>query len=382
MNTLRAKKPIRRAIERGHPWIYAESIHASGLLGSVAQLADEAGPLALCFIDPDSPIVARVIGRPGENIDRNWVVAKAVRAATWRKQHPSLSRSNAMRLIHGEGDFCPGLVIDLYADTAVVNYDGAGAHAFWQPRLADLLEGIKGCGFDIARVVERALRGTRGHGVPQGAPDEVVIHEGPNRFAVDVVRGQKTGFFLDQRENRFWLSDQSRGRTVLNVFAYTGGFSLHAVAGGATHVTSVDLAAPATAALHQNIRLSVQPDGRHEVVTADAFAYFAEAARHERQWDIVITDPPSFAKRQQDRASALLAYKRLADAAVAVTKPGGLYVASSCSSHISDLDLRAAIAAAAPGLRIVHSAGAAPDHPTLPGFPEGHYLKFLACSVP
>jgi 23S rRNA (cytosine1962-C5)-methyltransferase len=195
-------------------------------------------------------------------------------------------------------------------------------------------------------------------------PRELVITEDDARFAVDVRAGQKTGFFLDQRDNRRTIRRHAAGQTVLNLFAYTGGFSLHAALGGAASVTSVDIAPPAIAGLEHNLALTGLPVSAHERVAADAFDFLTRAARQHRRWDLVIADPPSFAPSERARPAALAAYRKLA----------------SCSSHVTEADLLdqlAALVSDARPLRLRASAGAASDHPMLPAFPEGRYLKFL-----
>jgi 23S rRNA (cytosine1962-C5)-methyltransferase len=210
-------------------------------------------------------------------------------------------------------------------------------------------------------------------------PAELVIAEDDARFAVDVRAGQKTGFFLDQRDNRRTIRRHAAGQTVLNLFAYTGGFSLHAALGGATRVTSVDIAPPAIAGLEHNLALSGLPAAAHELVAGDAFDFLARAAKQHRRWDLVIADPPSFAPSERARPAALAAYRKLAAAALAVTQPTGRFALASCSSHITEADLLDQAAGLAPAspLRLRAAAGAASDHPVLPAFPEGRYLKFL-----
>jgi 23S rRNA (cytosine1962-C5)-methyltransferase len=191
-----------------------------------------------------------------------------------------------------------------------------------------------------------------------------------------VRAGQKTGFFLDQRENRRLIRRHAAGATVLNVFSYTGGFSLHALLGGAARVTSVDLAAPAMRGLERNLVLSELAGAAHEAVVADAFELLARAATQGRRWDLVIVDPPSFAPSERARPAALAAYRKLAAAALAVVEPGGRFALASCSSHVTEADLLEAAAGLA-ALRVRAITGAASDHPVLPAFPEGRYLKFL-----
>ncbi|MCA9674319.1 MAG: class I SAM-dependent rRNA methyltransferase, partial [Myxococcales bacterium] len=217
-------------------------------------------------------------------------------------------------------------------------------------------------------------------------PDGVIeIHEGAARFEVDVRAGQKTGFFLDQRPNRALVAAHAAGATVLNLFAYTGGFSVHAALGGAQRVTSVDLSAPAVAAIGRNLaRSGVDPAG-HEQVAIDAFAFLEQAAAQGRRWDVVIVDPPSFAPSEQARAKALRAYARLNELALAVVEPQGLLASASCSSHVSEADLLAVLAQASARsgrpLRLRFIGGAGSDHPVLPGFPEGRYLSFLLAAA-
>ena len=207
-----------------------------------------------------------------------------------------------------------------------------------------------------------------------------MIAEDDARFAVDVRAGQKTGFFLDQRDNRRTVRRHAAGLSVLNVFCYTGGFSLHAALGGATRVTSIDLAAPAIAAIERNLVLSNLPvDGPRARRDRCVRVLRSSARTTAARWDLVIVDPPSFAPSEKARPAALKAYRRLVDAALAVTEPGGYFALASCSSHITETDLLTI--AARPLLRLRVSAGAATDHPVLPAFSEGAYLKFLLFDV-
>ncbi|HEY5949528.1 MAG TPA: class I SAM-dependent methyltransferase, partial [Kofleriaceae bacterium] len=202
------------------------------------------------------------------------------------------------------------------------------------------------------------------------------------RFGVDVRSGQKTGFFLDQRDNRRTIRRHAAGATVLNLFAYTGGFSLHAALGGATRVTSVDIAGPAIAAIEKNLTLSGLATEAHERVAADAFEFLERAAAQGRRWDLVIVDPPSFAPSERAKPAALRAYERLTRAALAVVEPRGRFALASCSSHVTEVDLLEMVAALpATDLRLRISAGAASDHPVLAAFGEGRYLKFLFFDV-
>ena len=276
----------------------------------------------------------------------------------------------------------PGLVVDAYADTAVLVFDGVAAAAFWRPRLPAVLAGLQRGGAELAHAWLRGQRGERrsgGEAVLGNPPAEIAIAEDDARFAVDVRAGQKTGFFLDQRDNRRLVRRHAAGASVLNLFCYTGGFSLHAALGGATRVTSVDLAAPALAGLERSLALSGLSADAHERVCGDAFEVLARARHSDRHWDLVIVDPPSFAPAERLRPAALAAYRKLAAAAVAVVAPGGRFALASCSSHVSEADLLEQIThlPQAPMLRLRATGGAASDHPVLSAFPEGRYLKFL-----
>ena len=380
----RVTKPLRRRVAAGHPWIYDRALAApKGLhAGDVVTLIDEQGPLATALADPGSPLAARVLDRdPDAACDGRWAGARAEAASARRTRDPLLVGCSGRRLLHGEADGCPGLVIDAYGDTAVVVFDGPAASTFWRARLTDVLAGLELGGASIAHVWLRGERGRahdRGEALRGNPPDEIVIHEDEARFGVDVRNGQKTGFFLDQRDNRRAIRRHSAGQSVLNVFAYTGGFSLHAALGGATRVTSVDIAPPAIAAIERNVARSGLPTAAHECVAQDAFDFFARAASQRRRWDLVIVDPPSFAPSERAKPAALKAYGRLAHAALEVVEPHGRFALASCSSHVTEVDLFEVVAGLdGPPLRLRSTSGAASDHPVLPAFSEGRYLKFL-----
>jgi 23S rRNA (cytosine1962-C5)-methyltransferase len=379
---------LRAAIREGHPWIYDRALAPppEGVAaGDLVTIVDDEGPIATAFADPGSPLRARVLEVPDVAIDAAWVLARTRDASTRRVRDPLLLGCSGRRVIHGEGDACPGLVIDVYEDTAVVVFDGEAASAFWRPRLADAIAGIEAAGITLAHVwvradrgVKRAIEGSAFRGDP---PPEITISEDEARFVVDVRHGQKTGFFLDQRENRRTVRKHAAGATVLNLFSYSGGFSLHAALGGATRVTSVDIAPPAIAAVTRNAALSGLAVEHHEAVVSDVFDFLVRAATQRRRWDLVICDPPSFAPSERAKPNALAAYRKLATVALAVVEPGGRFALASCSSHIAESELLAMMASVRPTARLRLSAGAASDHPVVPGFSEGRYLKFLLFDV-
>lgn len=386
MTTIRWRlvKPLRGRIAAGHPWVFDRALAAppAGVMpGDIVTLVDENGPVATAFADPESPIRARILDRADTAIDARWVSERARAAASRRERDPLLVGCTGKRLIHGEADGLPGLIVDQYDTTAVMVCDGPAASITWRPRLNDVIAGLEHGGAPLQHVWLRSDRtaASGGEAIRGNPPAEIVIAEDEARFSVDVRAGQKTGFFLDQRENRRTIRRHAGGMSVLNVFSYTGGFSLHAALGGASKITSVDSAAPAIAGISRNLALSGLPANAHTAVAADAFDYLARAATHAWRWDLVIVDPPSFARSERSRPAALRAYERLVTAALRVTEPGGRFALASCSSHIAEADLLDL--AARPGLRLRMTAGAASDHPVLPAFPEGAYLKFLLFDV-
>lgn len=375
----RVTKPLRDRVGAGHPWIYDRALGPPGDVraGELVTLVDERGPLATALADPTSPLRARVLDRdPDAACDDRWAGARAETSAARRLRDPLLAGCTGWRVIHGEADACPGLVLDVYAATAVVVFDGPAATAFWRTRLPAVIAGIERAGIALSHVWVRGERGARheGDAMRGDPPAEVVIAEDEARFAVDVRHGQKTGFFLDQRDNRRTVRRHAAGQSVLNLFCYTGGFSLHAALGGASRVTSVDLAAPAIAAIEKNLALSNLPAETHERIVGDCFDVLARARKDRRTWDLVIVDPPSFAPSERARPAALKAYRRLVEAALEVVEPSGRFALASCSSHVTEIDLLELVRG---DLRLRHTAGAASDHPVLPAFPEGRYLKFL-----
>ncbi len=386
---LRLSKPLGDAVAQGHPWIFDRALPAATARlspGELVRIEDERGFVALAFVDPASPIRARVLSLdPEAPLDTEWAQGRARSAAVRRVSDPLLVGCDGVRAVHGEADRLPGLVIDLYAGTAVVLFDGTAAAAWWSPLLPAILEGLREGGLTVTRAyVKGDRRGGAAYAMGDPPPPLIEIAEDQARFGVDVVNGQKTGFFLDQRDNRRTIAAHAAGARVLNLFSYSGGFSLKASLGGAERVTSVDSAPRAIEALVDNLRRTGLPESGHEPVCADAFAFLAEAKARGRTWDLVIADPPSFAPSERAKPTALRGYARLVEACLAVVEPQGRFALASCSSHISELDLLAVLARATDlrsgdALHVRQLAGAASDHPLLPGFPEGRYLKFLLC---
>lgn len=386
---LRLVKDIAARVRLGHPWIYADALARPSRqppAGAAIDVVDRRGAfLARGFYDPDGPIAVRVLTRDrDEPLGRALVARRVARACALRRLAADRLQGDALRLLHGEADGVPGFVLDLYAGQGVVRFDGAAAEAAWSPHVREVVAVCRAEGYPIERVWGRPSEGRRGAGralLGDAPAGPVIVREGPARYEVDVVRGQKTGYFLDQRENRALVGRLAAGADVLNLFAYTGGFSIMAALGGARRVTTVDASAPAIETARRNLALNGLATAAHELVTADVFAFLEDAARRGRRWDLVVCDPPSFAPSERTRPAALAAYRELNRAVAGVVAPGGLLATASCSSHVGPAEFTAAVAAGlgAAGRigRVLDARGAAADHPTLPAFPEGRYLKFL-----
>jgi len=375
-------KNLARSIRRGHPWIYRDALRptvdaiADGAL--VQLVARDGRPLALGFWDARSPIAVRVLaGLPslGDALgtDATMVTERARAALDRRLSFLDLARTNAFRWIHGEADRLPGIHVDVYADTATVRFDGAGARAFYRGRDIDALLVETGQAVGLRAVVER------GH--PAAAPSlrEIEVRENGLLFGADLAHGGKGGLFLDQRDNRAAVGALSRGARVLNLFGYTGGFSIYAAAAGAVRTMTVDIARPAIAAARRNFERNQLPTVDAAFHAGDAFEFLEGARRRLEQWDVVVSDPPSFAPSRVALPAARKAYRRLHRLSAGVVAPGGLFCAASCSSHFGRADLLASVEDGARdgGRRftLVELRGAAPDHPVVPEFPEGDYLK-------
>lgn len=376
----------------GHPWLYAESIPAirDAETGDfVALLTPKRRLLGIALFDARSAIALRVLStraddRPGPELWR-----RRIRDAyTLRQEGLDLERTNAYRLVHGEGDRMPGVVVDNYAGHLSLKLDTEA----WLPHLDELCQAlvdvVQPRGVYLKGVAGSRRKGARDPGplaeartlYGEAPPEPTAVLEHGMHLGVSLVHGQKTGFFLDQRENRALIRRYSRDRSVLNLFSYTGGFSIAAALGGATRVTSVDTAAAAIEGARDNFSLNGVDPGEHEFAAEDAFAYLDRCAADDRTFDLVICDPPSFAPRKQAVTNALRAYTRLHRQALRRVARGGLLAASSCSSHITMEmflgTLREAAAKCRRPLRLLECRHEPADHPSYLHFPEGRYLKF------
>jgi 23S rRNA (cytosine1962-C5)-methyltransferase len=384
------KKGREKSLRRRHPWIFSgsvERISGKPNAGETVEVRDASGkPLALAAYSPSSQIRARVWSFDvAQAIDETFFRKRLQRSISMRDQLPAAKHSNAMRLVHGESDGLPGLVVDRYADVLVAQFLSAGAER-WREGILDALREISSCEaiFERSDAEVRKLEGlaqrvgfARGNRAASRCP---IIEYGLN-FRVDVEQGQKTGFFLDQRENRQRLRALASGREVLDGFSYTGGFAIAALAGGATRVTALESSAPALEVAKENLAANPLDPSRIEFVQADVFAHLRTLRDRGAKFDMVILDPPKFAPTAAQARNAARAYKDINLLAFKLLAPGGLLATFSCSGGVPADLFQSIVAGAAldAGVeaRIIERFCAAADHPVALEFPEGGYLKGL-----
>jgi 23S rRNA (cytosine1962-C5)-methyltransferase len=387
---LELKPGLGRHLKAGHPWVFKRGLEQTPRIppGSVVDLTEGGRFMARGYYDPLSAIAVRVLTRdPGETVDAAFFARKVKQAWDARQQLINLKDTDSFRVVHGEGDGLPGVVVDHYAGFAVMKLYSAGLTPH-RPLLIEALKaaipGLKGIvgrdelvrddEADDARGTGKMLWGTQ-------APETVTILERGAKFLVDLYRGQKTGFFLDQRENRFLLRRLGAGRDVLNCFCFSGGFSVNAALGGAKSIFSVDQDEDAIALARENFTVNGIDPSRFDFLAADVFTLLDSFKKEGRTFDLIVLDPPAFAKSQKDVDAALDGYASLNRQALKLLRPNGLLVTSSCSARITPDDFLGAIKEAAfnaeVDLALVEEHYQPPDHPIRLQFPEGRYLKFL-----
>jgi 23S rRNA (cytosine1962-C5)-methyltransferase len=386
---LRVTATAESIVRGGHPWVFAQSVREQNRDGDAGELAvifdrkDEF--LAIGLFDPDSPIRVRILhtGKPRAIDPSFW--EKRFAEALRRREGLFDSQTTGYRCINGESDGWPGLVLDRYGDTRVLKI----YTTVWLPRLdelAPLLADGDRLVLRLSRNIQQTARerfnaydGQTLRGEPPSGSVEFL--ENGLRFEADVLRGQKTGFFLDQRENRREARALADGRDVLNLFSFTGGFSLYAADGGAASVCSIDISEHALAGARRNFALNA---GRpavarclHETIQADVFTWLRNAP--SRQFDLIVLDSPSLAKKESERAEAISAYTRLVEGTLARLNKNGVLLSSSCSTHVSSAEfLKLTLEAARKsGRRFAElkTTGHAADHPAT--FAEAEYLKCI-----
>jgi 23S rRNA (cytosine1962-C5)-methyltransferase len=388
---------LKHRLAQGHPWVYRNHVREGARLRSGQWVRVRCGGLtAYGLWDESSAIAVRIFSRTAPP-DAEWVGERIWEAWESRAHlRDGPLPTTAYRWVYGEGDGLPGLVVDRYGDYAVIQTYAESL----QTLVPHVAKALRACDPELRGV---ALRERPGDDDPatgeardepadasaprlralwgEAPPENLVVQEHGLYFHADLYRGQKTGLFLDHRENRRTIEGLAGGRSVLNCFAYTGAFSLYALRGGAAEVVSTDIGKGLAEATDANLALNGMAQARHRFVTEDCFALLDAYAKASRQFQMLILDPPSFARQKSNLHAATRAYTRINTLALRCLEPGGLLVSASCTSQVGPEQFRAILAeAAAQGqmrLQILHEAGQPADHPVPAGFPEGRYLKFV-----
>lgn len=377
------------SLHRFHPWVFS---------GAIARMDNvDEGDLVTVYASDGTlignghyqvgSIAVRMLCFDDSEINEDFFVERLTQAYVLR-QTLNLMRpdNNSFRLVHGEGDFLPGLVVDVYGSTAVMQAHSPGMH-FARNIIAHSLTRLPGAPIKNVYYKSETTLPFKAQLDPQndyiiGSYDTDVAVENGLRFHVDWLKGQKTGFFVDQRENRKLLEHYSKGRKVLNMFCYTGGFSFYAMRGGAELVHSVDSSAKAIKLTNDNVELNFPGDSRHQAFAQDAFKYLDEMAT---DYDLIVLDPPAFAKHKSALKNALIGYRKLNAKAFEKIKPGGILFTFSCSQAVNKEQFRLAVFSAAAmsrrKVRILHQLTQPADHPINIYHPEGEYLKGLVLYV-
>ncbi len=385
--SVKVKPSIEKIIRKEHPWLFDGGItkqSKEGNAGDLAIIYDKKNKfLAVGLYDPFSPIRIKLLQfKKSARINNEWFHQR-ITAAYEKRQSLLATDTNSYRLVHGENDGLPSLVADVYADVLVVKLYSL----IWLPYLSDIFKNLleiskcKTLVLRLSRNVQQekdALQGLEEGQVLYGdLENEVVIFkEHGLLFSANVIHGHKTGYFLDHRHNRKHIGTLSKGKSVLDIFAYAGGFSVHALAGGAKEVVSLDISAQALEMAKDNVQLN-KLEANHKVLAGDAFEKMEDLRRQNKKFDIVVVDPPSFAKRDSERDRAIRSYGQLTRLAIALVAKGGLLVMASCSSRVSadeffrtvTYELERSNKPFEEINRTFHDV----DHPI--GFPEGAYLK-------
>lgn len=391
MKAIYLKRGKEESLMRFHPWVFSGAIHhAEGELeeGNTVRVYTAEGQFIAVGHWQIGSIAVRVLSFQDEEIDQNfWQerlrVAYEARVAIGVAENP---QNDTYRLVHGEGDNLPGLIVDIYGPTAVMQAHSVGMHVCREEIAKALMQVMKGKLESIYYKSETTLPYKAGLGQENGflignATNDIATENGL-KFHIDWLKGQKTGFFVDQRDNRSLLEHYSKGRSVLNMFCYTGGFSVYSMRGDAKVVHSVDSSAKAVELVNANMELNFPGDNRHKAVAEDAFKYLDEMGD---QYDLIILDPPAFAKHRDALRHALKGYTRINQKAFEKIQPGGILFTFSCSQAVSKDEFRRAVFTAAAiakrKVRILHQLHQPADHPINIYHPEGEYLKGLVLYV-
>lgn len=384
------KRGKEDSLDRFHPWVF------SGAINSLPENIEEGEIVNVLTSDRRhigighyqiGSITVRILDFSDTIIDNNFFASRLEAAYRLRETlHLIRPDNDAFRLVHGEGDFLPGLIIDIYGNTAVVQAHSPGMH-YSRNEIADALINLKRANIKNVYYKSETTLPFKAQLDPQndyiiGGFETNIATENGLKFHVDWLKGQKTGFFVDQRDNRSLLEHYSTGRNVLNMFCYTGGFSFYAMRGGANLVHSVDSSAKAIALTNANVELNFPGDNRHQAFAEDAFKYLNDI---DDKYDLIILDPPAFAKHRSAIKNAMIGYRKLNAKAFDKIRPGGILFTFSCSQAINKEQFRLAVFSAAAQsrrkVRILHQLTQPADHPINIYHPEGEYLKGLVLYV-
>ena len=394
LNKVILKPGREKSLLRRHPWVFSGAIarvEGSAKPGDTVNIVAQDGRfLALAAYNPASQISARVWDwGEGTRIDADFFRQRIATAMQMRAEMIDTAGRGGLRMVHGESDGLPGLIVDRYADVMVMQLSSAGCHR-WREAITAALDQQTGA----RAIYERSdadvleLEGLEQRtGIVRGRldPPQVEILENDARFLVDVARGHKTGFYLDQRDNRHLVGKLAAGREVLNCFCYTGAFTVHALMNGAKSVASVDSSADALQIAQEHVRMNGLPEDRCEWIEADVFQLLRRLRDQARQFDLIILDPPKFAPTSATAERAARGYKDINLLAFKLLRAGGLLATFSCSGGVSAELFRKIVAGAAldagAQAQVIKQFHAAPDHPVSLAFPEGEYLKGLLCRV-
>ena len=404
MVTIYLKPHKEESLKRLHPWVFSGAIARIALDRNYPYNEPQEGELVCVRSSADEvmgighwqvgSIAVRILEFGADRLpDGFW--DERIRAAYRVREAIGLisPENNTLRLVHGEGDFLPGLIIDVYADTAVVQAHSVGMH-LCRRTIADAVvrnvPQVKKVYYksDDTLPFKATIEGEKvGYLIGENASsdDEFWSLENGLQFRIDWLRGQKTGFFIDQRENRALVERYAAGKDVLNMFCYTGGFSLYALRGGAGHVDSVDVSQKAVDLVNVNVRKNFPDADNHTAVAQDAFEYLSAQKNRNRTYDLIILDPPAFAKHRDAVKNALRGYQRINAKAIEMIRPGGILFTFSCSQAVDKEAFRLAVFSAAAQVgrkvRILHQLHQPQDHPVNIYHPEGEYLKGLVLYV-
>jgi 23S rRNA (cytosine1962-C5)-methyltransferase len=370
---------LKARLSQGHPWVYRSRIPTAPDLPSGTWVQVRCGGFSSFGLwDADSPIAVRLFSRQAV-ANADWVADRVAEA--WELRAPvRATATTAYRWVYGESDGLPAIVVDLYGEFAVVRTYVNSVEGL-VPWVANALHAHTALRGILWRPPGAELKSLWG----QLPPRDLTVEEHGLLFFADLFSGQKTGLYFDQRENRLALASWCRGQTVLDCFCYSGAFSVYALRGGAASITACDRAARAVEAAQRNFSLNGFDPARHTFLAQDCFELLESFGAEGRRFNLVILDPPSFARDRQSRHAAARAYTRLNRLAIRCVEPGGLLASASCTSQVSARDFRGALAEAARQggrrLLVLHDAGQAVDHPVPAHFPEAHYLKFVVSQV-